>query len=152
MLSKQIIAALLTLPVLTACESFSPSRQDVGMTTGAVVGGVAGPQAGHGIGQTVATVESAALGAFLGNRLGASMDRNDQVKTAQVLDMARNGEVMTWRNRDTRQWYSVRPTRTYDGPSGPCREFTAIAQLDDGRHRIAHGVACRQSDGTWNPV
>jgi len=151
-MSKQVIAALLTLPLLTACASSSPSRQDVGMTTGAALGGVLGHQVGHGTGQTVATAESAALGAFLGSRLGPYMDRNDQLTTAQVLDTARNGEVMTWRNRDTRQRYSVTPTRTYNGPSGLCREFTTIAQLDDGRHRIVHVIACRQSDGTWKPV
>jgi surface antigen len=152
MLSKQMIAVLLALPLLTACESFSLSQQDVGTTTGAAPGGVVGHQVEHGTGQRLASVKPAALGAFLGDRLGTSMDSSDELRTAEALDTARNGEVTSWRNRYTHQRYSVRPIRTYDGQWGPCREFTTFAQLDDGRHRIAHGIACRQSDGTWKPV
>ena len=37
-------------------------------------------------------------------------------------------------------------TRTYASPSGPCREFTTVAQID-GREQVEHGTACRQPDG-----
>jgi outer membrane lipoprotein SlyB len=77
MMRKYLTAALLVLPLLAACESYSPSKQDVGMAAGAVVGGVLGHQVGNGTGQTVATIGGAALGAFLGSRVGARMDRSD---------------------------------------------------------------------------
>ena len=147
-----MIAVLFALPLLTACESFSPSLHDVGTTAGGAPGGAVGHAVEHDGGQRTASVKSAALGAFLGVRLGAYMHPDDELKTAEALDSAKNGEVTSWRNRDTHQRYSVRPIRTYDGASGPCREFTTIAQFDDGRHRIAHAMACRQSDGTWKPV
>jgi surface antigen len=144
-----MVAALVALPLLGACQSSSPTREHIGMTRGAVLGTVAGPQVAYRPRDTDGLVSAKAVGAFLGSGVGASMDRNDQLKTAQALEIAKDREVTTWRNRDTGQWYSVIPTRTYDGALGPCREFTAMAQLDDGRHRMVHGIACRQSDGTW---
>ena len=91
MMRKNLTAALLVLPLLAACESYSPSKQDVGMAAGAVVGGVLGHQIGHGSGQTVATVGGAALGAFFGSRVGRKMDRSDQLEKA-----ARAGDVDEW--------------------------------------------------------
>jgi surface antigen len=131
-----------------ACESYSPSKQDIGMATGAILGGVVGHQIGHGSGQTIATIGGAALGGFLGHRIGASMDRNDELKTARALETSKNGEETKWRNPDTGQRYTVTPTRTYESASGPCREFTTVADVD-GRREHIRGTACRQADGTW---
>ena len=103
MMRKYLTAALLVLPLLAACESYSPSKQDVGMAAGAVVGGVLGHQIGHGSGQTVATIGGAALGAFLGSHVGARMDRSDQLETAQALETSKNGQAKSWRNPDSGQ-------------------------------------------------
>ena len=70
---KPVVAALVALAVLAACET-SPSKEDVGMATGAIIGGVLGHQIGRGSGQTVATIGGAALGGFLGSRIGRKMD------------------------------------------------------------------------------
>ncbi len=145
---KQLIAALLAMPLLVACESYSPSKQDIGMATGAVLGGVLGHQVGSGGGQTVATIAGAGLGAFLGRRIGAKMDRNDQLKTAEALETSRDGRATSWRNPNTGQRYSVMPTRTYEGAAGPCRDFTTVMYIE-GREEAVHGKACRQPDGTW---
>ena len=147
---KKLIAAALALALLGGCESMEPpSKEHIGMATGAILGGVIGHQIGHGTGQTVATIGGAALGAFLGSRVGARMDRNDQLNTAHALETSKNGQSTTWRNPDTRHRYTVTPTRTYESASGPCREFSTIAHFDDGHHDIVHGNACRQPDGSW---
>ncbi|MGZ8268644.1 MAG: hypothetical protein ACXWUU_14410 [Burkholderiales bacterium] len=44
MTAKYLIAALIALPLLSGCESYSPSKQDIGMATGAILGGVLGHQ------------------------------------------------------------------------------------------------------------
>ena len=147
MFRKHLVAALLALP-LVACQSYSPSEQDVGMATGAILGGAVGHQIGHGTGQTVATVGGAAPGAFLGSKIGARMDRNDQLKTAQALETLKNGQSTSWRNPDTGQRYTVMPNRTYEGVSGPCREFSTVAEIN-GYRELKGGTACRQADGTW---
>jgi surface antigen len=125
-----------------------PRKEDIGMAAGAILGGVLGHQIGSGTGRTVATVGGVALGAFLGSRVGARMDRNDQLKTAHALETSRNGEASSWRNPDTGQHYTMMPTRTYEGASGPCREFTTVTEID-GHREVVRGVACRQADGTW---
>jgi surface antigen len=124
MLRKYLVAALLALPLM-ACESHSPSKQDVGTSSGAILGGVVGREVGHGTGQTVATIGCATVGAFLGSKIGGKMDHNDQLKTAQALKTLKNGQSMSWRNPDAGQRYTVMPTRTYEG------------------------AACREADGTW---
>jgi surface antigen len=144
---KPVVASLVALAVLAACES-SPSKEDVGMATGAIVGGVLGHQVGHGSGQTVATIGGAALGAFLGSHVGRNMDRSDELKTSQALEASRDGRATTWRNPESGQQYSVTPTRTYESPSGPCRDFTTVTRID-GHDEVVHGTACRQPDGTW---
>ena len=47
--------------------------------------------------------------------------------------------------------YTVVPTRTYDSPSGPCREYTVDAVIG-GRLEKVVGTACRQADGSWRNV
>ena len=148
-MTKPLIAALLALLSLTACESHPPSKTDIGMVTGAVLGGALGHQVGHGSGQTAATIGGAALGAFLGSRVGTGMDRSDQLKTAEALETSKDGQAKSWLNPDTGQHYSVMPTRSYQGASGPCREFTTVMEVRDGRRELVNGTACRQPDGTW---
>ena len=148
MIGKPLIAALLALTLLTACETYEPSKQDIGMATGAILGGVLGHQIGGGSGRTVATIGGAALGGFVGSRIGRNMDRNDQLKTAEALDKSRDGQAATWRNADNGQQYSVTPTKTYQSASGHCRDFTTVTEIE-GRKEVVQGTACRQPDGTW---
>ena len=140
---KHIVTALLALLFLGACES-NPSKEDIGMATGAVLGGVLGHQIGSGSGNTIATIGGAALGAFVGSRIG----RDDQRKTAAALERSPDDRATTWKNPNTGQTYSVTPTRTYEGGSGPCRDFKTTTEID-GREEVVHGTACRQPDGSW---
>lgn len=151
MCTTRIIAATLALALLAACES-QPSKQDIGMATGAVLGGVLGHQVGGGSGKTVATIGGAALGAYVGNRVGRNMDRSDQSRATHALDQSVDGESTTWRNDETGARHSVTPTRTYHGDSGGrCRDFTTVTQID-GRDEVVHGTACKQPDGTWKTL
>jgi osmotically inducible lipoprotein OsmB len=56
---------------LSGCSS-NPSKQDIGMVSGAVVGGVVGSALTGG--STVGTVAGAGAGAYAGNRIGRQMD------------------------------------------------------------------------------
>jgi len=148
MIRKQFVAPLLIVPLLFACESYTPTREEFGMATGAILGGVIGHQFGGGHGKTVATIGGAALGAFVGSRVGRTMDRNDQLKTAQALETSRDGQATTWRNAGSGQQYSVTPTRTYGASSSQCRDFTTVTEIE-GRQEVVRGSACKQPDGTW---
>jgi surface antigen len=144
---KCLIAATLAALFLAACES-NPSKEDIGMVSGAVLGGVIGHQIGGGSGNTIATIGGAALGGFIGSRIGRKMDQDDQRKAAQALETAPDQRASSWRNPNTGQAYSVTPTRTYEGAAGPCRDFETTTEID-GRKETVRGTACRQADGSW---
>jgi surface antigen len=151
MFTTRIIVATLALGLAAACES-QPSKEDIGMATGAVLGGVLGHQIGKGTGQTVATIGGAAIGGFVGSRVGRNMDRDDKAHTTQALNRSADGESTAWRNDATGLRYSMTPTRTYQSESrGLCRDFTTVAKID-GREEVIHGTACRQPDGTWKTL
>lgn len=59
------LACLMMLAGLTACST-PPTRQQIGIGTGAVVGGVVGNAVGGG---TLGTVGGAAIGGVIGNEV-----------------------------------------------------------------------------------
>ena len=146
-MSRRYLVVSLAL-LLGGCDSNPPSKENIGVATGAVLGGVLGNQVGHGGGRVLATIGGAALGGYIGGRVGRSMDENDQRKASQALETSPDNRASSWHNPNTGQSYSVTPKRTYAGSSGPCRDFETMTDLD-GRKETLHGTACRQPDGTW---
>lgn len=64
------MALLVMLPWLAACTS-NPSKQDIGMVSGAIVGGVVGSAVTGG--STVGTVGGAAAGSYAGRQIAKEM-------------------------------------------------------------------------------
>lgn len=135
---------------LVACES-PPTQRQTGMIVGGVLGGVLGSQVGGGDGRTAATIVGTLIGATIGGAVGRSMDDGDRLKTAHTLETVRSGVPARWVNPDSGHRYAVVPTRTYDTPAGPCREYTVDATIG-GRSEKVYGTACRQPDGSWRGV
>ena len=96
------------------------------------------------------TAPEGAVSLNCGN-VGRSMDDNDRLKATLALENVRTSVPSSWVNPDTRNTYTVVPTRTYDSPSGPCREYTVDAVIG-GRIEKVVGTACRQADGSWRNV
>lgn len=67
-----LIVALLASGTLAACSS-NPTRQEVGIVTGAVVGGIVGSTLTGG--SSIGTIGGAAAGGYFGNRIGDQLDR-----------------------------------------------------------------------------
>lgn len=139
-----------TLLSVAACTT-QPTQQQTGMVIGGLLGGVLGHEVGGGGGNTAATIIGTLAGVAIGGAIGRSMDDNDRMKTAQALETTRTGVPTRWVNPDTRSAYRVVPTRTYETPQGPCREYTVDAQIG-GRTETVVGRACRQADGSWRAV
>lgn len=125
-----------------------PTQEQSGMVVGGLLGGVLGAQVGEGSGRTAATIIGTMVGAVIGGSVGRSMDDQDRLKTTLALENVRTGVPSRWRNPDTGNSYTVVPTRTYDSPQGPCREYTVNAVIG-GKADQVYGTACRQSDGSW---
>ena len=142
-----LAVAVLLVSLLAACETTTHGQQ--GEVLGGVIGGVIGAQGGEGRGKTAAIIVGTIAGAMIGQHIGESMDDTDRMKTAMVLNDARTGDATTWVNPDTGYEYTVKPTRTYEQSSGPCREFLLDAVVGGQPNQKVYGTACLQADGSW---
>ena len=126
----------------------------LGTLLGAAVGGLVGSQIGGGNGNKVAIGVGVVAGGFLGNRIGKSLDCQDQQyhydTTQNALEKQPTGQTAAWTNPDTGHSGDVTPVRTYSMDGQPCRDFTQTIYVDDKNEEI-EGTACRQEDGTWKP-
>jgi surface antigen len=147
---KRGAVALLCVALLGGCAN-PPTQQQTGMVIGGVLGGVIGSHVGGGDGRTVATILGTLVGVSIGGAVGRSMDEADRLKTAHALETVRSGVPSQWRNPDSGHEYRVTPTRTYQTPQGPCREYTVEGQIGGKRENLV-GNACRQADGSWRVV
>lgn len=147
---KRMTLCLSIALVLAGCST-TPTREEQGMIIGALAGGILGHQVGGGSGQVLATFIGTIAGAAIGGSIGRSMDETDQLRAAATLENVRTGVSSSWINPDTGHEYVMTPTRTYDGGTGPCREYTLDAQVG-GETQQVYGTACRQADGSWRIV
>lgn len=141
------VAAMCTM-LMSGCAHYQSEQEQSGMVIGGVLGGLLGSQFGGGDGRIAAIVLGSLAGAAVGGSVGHSMAEVDKRKTAQTLENVRTGVPASWRNPDNGNHYVVVPTRTYDAPSGPCRDYT-IDAIVGGKKDQVFGTACRQPDGTW---
>ncbi|HET9978107.1 MAG TPA: glycine zipper domain-containing protein [Burkholderiaceae bacterium] len=147
---RHLVLAACTISLLGACQS-PPTQRDTGMVIGGILGGVIGHEVGAGSGRTAATIIGTLIGASIGGAIGRSMDEQDRVKTAHALESVRTGVPSRWTNPDTGHRYAVTPIRTYDGGTGPCREYTVDAIIGGKPEKVV-GTACRQADGSWRAM
>ncbi len=151
--------ALIALPLaaallLSGCE-YGPSKREQGAMIGSVAGATIGSTVGGGRGQAIAVAVGALIGAIVGEALGASLDRQDELAMAEAEGRAVKapiGEEIEWRNPQSGNSGTVRSTRESRADDGRhCREFETTIKID-GKSQRAHGIACRQPDGSWEIV
>jgi surface antigen len=143
-----VSGALLCALALAGCANNTPQQEQAGLVIGGVLGGVLGSQIGQGDGRTTAIILGTLAGTAIGGAIGRSMAETDRIKAAQALESVRTGVSTAWRNPDSGNEYALVPTRTYDTPAGPCREYTIDASVAGKKDKI-FGTACRQTDGSW---
>jgi len=156
---KQLGALLLVGTMLAGCYNDpatgqpSISKQTIGGLVGGIAGAAAASNVGKGKGQIAATAAGALLGAALGGGLGASLDSADQMRYQQAgnqtFETAKTGQTVSWVNPDSGNSGTFTPTKTYNSNDGQvCREYSQTVTIG-GKKQNAYGVACRQSDGSW---
>ncbi|MDA8637087.1 RT0821/Lpp0805 family surface protein [Rhodospirillales bacterium] len=98
-----------------------------------------------------------AIGAVTGNwdetDLGSKLDIADKVyaqrTTQDALEYNKVAQVSTWRNPDSGNSGTITPMRTFVHSSGKnCRTFSTSIFVSGDQEKGA-GIACRQTDGTW---
>lgn len=110
---------------------------------GAVLGGAAGSQDGKGDGNKVAIIVGTALDAVLGANAGRDMDRSDAACIGHALELARDGQRVSWRD-DAGKQFRVKPLKGSSQNGLPCRGF----ELTVGRKTIKRD-ACQAEPGAW---
>jgi len=138
----------------TTDPSAQGPKQAVGTVTGMVLGGkVANDFAEGSRNEGLWTMAGVALGAFLGNEVGASMDRQDALlaerAASKALEFNKIQQPVVWNNPDTGNSGSFTPTKTFNYGGQPCREFTQEIKIG-GKVETAFGKACRNADGSWD--
>ena len=69
----------------------------------------------------------------------------------QALESGPSGAPVAWRNPDSGRYGSIVPGPAYASNGMNCRQFTHTIYID-GKPQTARGTACRNPDGTWQPV
>ena len=143
------IVFILVIPFAFGCAT---TREKSGALTGAAIGAAVGSTMGKShSSRAFAVWLGAVVGANIGSTIGQYMDDQDRFRTANVLETQQTHSTTSWVNPDTRNTYTVTPTRTYNIAEGPCREFTLDAKIG-GKTEQVYGTACRQSDGSWKVI
>ncbi|MEQ9326022.1 MAG: RT0821/Lpp0805 family surface protein [Rhodospirillales bacterium] len=157
MFAKSLIAATIAGGLLVAgCTQNTGNKEIGGTLLGAGLGGLAGAQFGGGKGQLAATAVGVLAGAWLGNEVGKSLDRADQLAmhntTQKTLETRQSGTTASWSNPDTGHSGTVTPQSPYQNANNQwCRPYTQTVNID-GRSETLHGTACRNAQGEWVPA
>ena len=146
MLHKSILPVLITTFLLSGCASLN--NEDAGVLVGGLAGGLLGSQFGGGSGQVVATGIGVLAGSYVGAQVGQSMDRQDKIQLQSALETSKTGQVVRWKNPDTKTQYIVKPTTTYYQQNRPCRKFSTTAMMGT-EQQVVYGRACRSAKGQW---
>jgi surface antigen len=158
MYSARMIAIALIGASLAACAggSIGGPKEDTGTLIGAGAGALLGSQiGGDSRARVVGAVGGALLGGLIGNRIGAALDDEDKKRAyaaqMQALETGPSGAPVAWRNPDSGRYGNIVPGPAYQQQGQSCRPFTHTIYID-GRPQVARGTACRNPDGTWQPL
>ena len=156
MFRKSIVTVLAAAFLLSACQAENMgTKETVGTLGGAAAGGLLGSQFGKGSGKLALTGAGVLLGAFLGNEVGASLDKADRTYASQAESRAYTapiGQQITWNNPQSGNAGTIVPVRDgFDQGGAYCREFQQTIVVG-GKNQQAYGKACQQPDGSWKIV
>ena len=92
---------------------------------------------------------SPVVGAVAGAGLDAGAKRAAKDAEYRALEFGRTGTPVTWQNGKNHG--DVVPGPLYHVNAFDCRDFTQTIYVGSEPH-ATHATACRQPDGTWQPV
>jgi surface antigen len=138
--------------VLAGCADDPGPKTGAGIATGALAGGLIGAATGRGPGSVVA---GAAIGGIVGGTIGNALDAEDRRRAymaeMQALEYGGPGAPVGWRGEHGAYGTIVAGSPYPQGGYERCREYSHTIYVQ-GRPQTARGVACRNPDGTWNPI
>ena len=138
--------------VLAGCAGDPGPKTEAGVATGALAGGLIGAATGRGPGSVVA---GAVIGGIVGGTIGNALDAEDRRRAymaeMQALEYGSPGAPVGWRGERGAYGTIVAGPPYPQGGYERCREYTHTIYIQ-GRPQTARGIACRNPDGSWNPI
>ena len=155
-MAKRVLLVTAVLLSVAACTtSQRGEKETTGAILGAALGGLLGAQIGDGSGRLAATALGVAVGGFIGAEAGKSLDRADRVyhdaAARNALWQSPTGTASTWNNPRSGNAGAITPAGDAftDQRGRACRRFADSVTWADGTQDQTTGVACRNSDGSW---
>ena len=123
------------------------NREEIGAVLGGVVGGVVGAKSSEE-NRTVAIILGTAAGALIGSAIGRELDEADRGCVAHALEIAKDGQRITWVNSRAGVTYALVPSagKKHDGRT--CRPFVLTAKRGDKKSERRVN-ACQTRAGEW---
>ncbi|MCP4381842.1 MAG: hypothetical protein GY798_10605 [Hyphomicrobiales bacterium] len=128
----------------------------IGIVLGSLVLAGCEHQSGAGAGSSTvgsAVAVGAGTGSEQGNATGPELDQSAQRRARdaelRALEHGRTGTPVTWRNGKVRG--EVVPGPRYQVNAYNCRDYTHTV-YGQGQSQSVRGTACRQPNGSWQPV
>ncbi len=150
------LTGLLGLVVLTGCQG--AGGPSIGQTAGSIAGQTVANQVtsqiGGPAGQVASSVVSSLASGVVGNVIGQNLDQTSQSAAIRAehnaLENGTVGQPVPWQGSNG-TFGQVIPQQPYQVGSQDCRRFTHTINVD-GVPQKASGTACRNPDGTWQPL
>lgn len=125
-------------------------RDALAVAFGAAGGGLLAAELADGDARAI--VGGVLLGALFGSALSDGFGRADRGCVGYAIEHAPSGQPVVWRDPNHGARYRFTPERSYQTEEGRyCREYTTVVVIG-GREQSAYGTACRQPDGSWEPI
>jgi surface antigen len=91
----------------------------------------------------------------LGNGLGSNLDDKDRQRAyaaeVQALEQGEPGEPVGWKGTGGNRHGTIVPGGYYETRGVRCRDYSHTIYVN-GRPETARATACRNPDGSWQPV
>lgn len=123
-------------------------REAVGAVIGGAVGGVIGNRVGDEEHKAVATIAGIVIGAVIGAKIGREIDEGDRACMGHALELVKNGQTVTWTNKQTGMTYRLTPLRDRVVEGRACREFETRLSAD-AKNVLTRNLACRIDGDVW---
>ena len=150
--ARNTVAIGLAGVLLAACAGEPGPRTGASAVGGALAGGAIGALTG---GSTSNIVAGALIGGLVGGVIGNALDEEDRRRAyaaeMQALEYGGPGTPVSWQGQRGARGTIVPGPYHARGQYQRCREYSHTVYIQ-GRPEVARGVACRNPDGSWNPI
>lgn len=150
--ARNTVAIGLAGVLLAACAGEPGPHTGAGAVGGALAGGAIGALTG---GSTSNIVAGALIGGLVGGAIGNALDEEDRRRAyaaeMQALEYGGPGTPVSWQGQRGARGTIVPGPYHARGQYQRCREYSHTVYIQ-GRPEVARGVACRNPDGSWNPI